>query len=59
MTRRKSHPPEGWQKSNPGYQSGGVRTVRINGVPCVEIDAGKWWDYERDQRALSKRGKQR
>jgi hypothetical protein len=31
--------------------------VRVNGVECVELDAGKWWDYRRDQELMSKRGK--
>ena len=46
--------PEDWRRTNPEYQSGGVRRVRIRGVDCVEFDAGKWWDYTRDQRAMSK-----
>jgi hypothetical protein len=54
MKRQRLPRAETWRESNPTYQSGGVRKVRINGVECVEIDAGKWPDYLRDQAALAK-----
>jgi hypothetical protein len=57
VKRRATRDPAQWRTTNPGYQSGGVRLVRVNGIPCVEIDAGKWWDYRRDQEALNKRGR--
>lgn len=53
MRRFKPPRPEQWRETNPHYQPGGVRRVRINGVECVEIDGAKWWDYQRDQRALN------
>jgi hypothetical protein len=49
--------PARWRETNPDYRPGGVRRVRINGVECVEFDAGKWWDYRRDQELMSKRGR--
>lgn len=58
MKRQPKPPrPESWRTSNPTYQSGGVRKVRINGVECVEIDGAKWWDYVRDQKALNAKGR--
>lgn len=58
MTRPPKPPrAESWRTSNPHYQPGGVRKVRINGIACVELDAGTWWDYVRDQTVLNPKGK--
>ena len=55
--KRTAKPPraEDWRRTNPGYQSGGVRKVRIHGVECVEIDAALLWDRERDAKAAKGR----
>lgn len=64
MKRFKTPRAEDWQTTNPGYQRGAVRKVRIRTesgqvLDCVEIDATTWWEYQRDQRILNpKRFKQ-
>jgi len=55
MTRQPKPPrAEDWQRSNPQYQSGGVRKVRVNGHECVEIDAALLWDRERNAKFAAK-----
>lgn len=46
--------PEDWRKTNPRYERSAPQTGRLNGMEVVVIDAGTWWDYARDQRALAK-----
>jgi hypothetical protein len=65
VKRTKTPRPDAWRDTNPHYQPGGVRRVRIPHretgelVECVEVDAGTWPDYLSDQRVLNPKRFQR
>lgn len=46
---------EQWRTSNPGYRATPPRRVVINGIACVEIDAGTLWDAAQMAKAGEKR----
>lgn len=51
----KPHKPEAWRTSNPSYQPSKPKKIRINGVPCVEIDGGLAYDMaQTDKREAGK-----
>jgi hypothetical protein len=60
MKRQRLPRAETWRESNPQYQSGGVRKVRIPHretgelIECCEFDGALLWDRERDNAALAK-----